>query len=185
MEVITRTGDEGFCGWSRECGRGRGHERERGYRRRERGVGMLWALMCVALISIYLMKVGEMWGTNITRANEDELLRRGDAIRAAIDSYVRAESNGAFPRSFDDLLHDPRVSYPRRHLRAVYVDPITHGDWKLVTGPNGELYGVYSDAEGVPLKRDGFSDADVSFSLQTSYQEWKFVVYPSNGMVRR
>jgi hypothetical protein len=146
---------------------------------------MLWALVCVALISIYLMKVGEMWATNITRANEDELLRRGDAIRNAIDSYVRAESNGAFPRSFNDLLHDPRVSYPRRHLRAVYGDPMTHGDWKLVTGPNGELYGVYSEADGAPLKRDGFSDADVSFSLQTSYQEWKFVVYPSNGMVRR
>jgi hypothetical protein len=152
---------------------------------RQRGVVMLWALMCVALISIYLMKVGQMWETNIRRANEDELLRRGDAIRNGIQSFVRAESSNAFPRNFDDLLQDPRASFVRRHLRSAYADPITHGDWQIVKGPNGEFYGVYSASQDVPFKRDEFSDADAGFSLQTSYQEWKFVTYPSNGMVRR
>jgi hypothetical protein len=146
---------------------------------------MLWALMCVALISIYLMKAGQMWETRIRRANEDELLRRGDAIRNGIQSFVRAESNAAFPRRVEDLLQDPRTSFVRRHLRAAYADPVTRGDWQIVKGPNGEFYGVYSSAPGVPLKRDGFSDADAGFALQTSYEEWKFVTYPSNGMVRR
>jgi hypothetical protein len=152
---------------------------------RQRGVVMLWALMCVALMSIYLMKVGQMWATNIRRANEDELLRRGDAIRSGIQSFVRAESSNAFPRNFEDLLRDPRASFVRRHLRAAYADPMTRGDWQIVKGPNGEFYGVYSASQDVPFKRDEFSDADAGFSLQTSYEEWKFVTYPSNGMVRR
>ena len=158
----------------------------RGRRRaRERGYGMLWALMCVALISIYLMRVGTVWTTQVQRTREDELLRRGDAIREAITRYVRADPGGAYPKSFDDLLRDPRASFVRRFLRAPYPDPMTNGDWELVRGPGGELYGVYSSSTQAPLKKDGFSDADANFALQGSYQDWKFTHYPESNRSRR
>ncbi len=143
---------------------------------------MLWALMSVALIGIYLMKVGEVWSTQTQRMKEDELLRRGDAIRNAIEAYVKADKSGAFPKNFDDLLRDPRQSFVRRYLRQAYADPMTNGDWQTVRGPNGELYGMYSASLEAPLKKDGFPD---SYATQTSYSEWKFTYYPERSMNRR
>lgn len=154
-------------------------------RRAARGFTILWALMTVALMGIYLAQAGRMWSTEIRRAKEEDLLRKGDAIRKAIQSYVRADSSGTYPKSFAELLSDPRVSFARRHLREAYPDPMANGEWHLILGPGGELYGVYSNAEGVPLKQDGFPDEYASFSLQKSYQEWKFVYYPSGGLMRR
>jgi type II secretory pathway pseudopilin PulG len=146
---------------------------------------MLWVLMCVALVSIYLMKVGEVWTTQIQRTREDELLRRGDAIRRAITEYVAADPGGAYPMSFDDLLHDPRASFARRFLRQPYLDPMTNDAWQTIRGPAGELYGVYSASTQAPLKKDGFNDDDAGFALQSSYQDWKFTFYPQRGMNRR
>ncbi len=136
---------------------------------------MLWALMSVALIGIYLMKIGELWSTQAQRAKEDELLRRGDAIRAAIEAYVRAGNGAAFPRDLKDLLRDPRDAFVRRYLRQPYADPMTNGDWQIVRGPGGELYGVYSASTEAPFKKDGFSDDDASFATATSYADWKFI----------
>jgi type II secretory pathway pseudopilin PulG len=154
-------------------------------RRRQRGFGMLWALVCVALIGIYLMKIGEVWSTQVQRAREDELLRKGDAIRRAIQGYVEADKGGAYPMNFDDLLKDPRTSFPRRFLRDAYLDPMTNGEWEIVRGPAGELYGVYSKSTAQPFKQDGFSDDDAGFALKTSYGEWKFTYYPQRGMNRK
>ncbi|WP_244807777.1 type II secretion system protein [Caballeronia zhejiangensis] len=164
----------------------RGERRGGARRKRERGFGMLWALMCVALISICLMAVGTVWTTQIQRVKEDELLRRGDAIRRAIEAYVKADKSGAFPKRFDDLLRDPRASYVQRYLREAYADPMTNdGPWQEIRGPDGELYGVYSASNEAPLKKDGFSDSDASFGLQTSISEWKFTYYPEKNMSRR
>ncbi|WP_191002313.1 type II secretion system protein [Cupriavidus pauculus] len=155
--------------------------------RRARGFGIIWALMCVALMGIWLARVGEMWSTLAQRTREEELLRNGHAIHVAIRGYVAADASGAYPREFDDLLADPRTSFARRFLRARYRDPMAEGnaDWQVVRGPAGELYGVYSNAPGTPLKQDGFPDEYASFSLQKHYSEWKFVHYPSGSMMRR
>ncbi len=163
---------------------GRGDRRFRPARR-ERGFGIIWALMCVALMGIWLARVGEMWSTLAQRSREEELLRNGHAIHAAIRAYVAADASGAYPRDFSDLLSDPRASFARRFLRAQYRDPMGEADWQVIRGPSGELYGVYSNAPGIPLKQDGFPDEYASFSLQKSYSEWKFVHYPSNSMMRR
>ncbi|CAH2777584.1 MAG: hypothetical protein CBHOC_0763 [uncultured Caballeronia sp.] len=146
---------------------------------------MLWALMCVALIGIYLMQVGTVWSTQMQREKEDALLREGDAIRQAIEAYVKADPGGAFPRSFDDLLRDSRVSFVRRYLREPYPDPMTSGEWQMVRGPGGELYGVFSSSTETPLKMDGFPDSYANFALQTTYQDWKFTFYPERSMNRR
>jgi type II secretory pathway pseudopilin PulG len=158
---------------------------ERRTRRPEDGFGMLWALVSVALIGIYLMKVGEVWSTQTQRTKEDELVRRGDAIRAAIEAYVKADKSAAFPKEFSDLLRDSRTSFVQRYLRQPYDDPMTNGPWQIIRGPGGELYGVYSASADAPLKKDGFSDSDASFATQTSYSEWKFTYYPEKSMNRR
>lgn len=150
-----------------------------------RGFGILGALVCVALMAIYLAKVGEMWSTLAQRSKEEELLRKGNAIRKGIESYVRADNGGAFPMRIEDLLHDPRVSFVRRHLRDAYRDPMTNGDWQVIHGPGNELYGVYSSATDAPLKKDGFPDLYGNFALATTYEEWKFAYFPDGGLMRR
>lgn len=174
------------------AGRRAGQRAQRGRHRcgcppriRSRGFGVLWALLCVALMGIYLMQAGQMWSTLAQRAKEDELLRRGDAIRRAIESYVKADTSGTYPKSFEELISDPRVSFARRHLRAAYDDPVTNGPWQVIRGPAGEMYGVYSASTDAPLKRDEFPDQYASFALQTSYAEWKFTFFPSTGLMRR
>jgi type II secretory pathway pseudopilin PulG len=146
---------------------------------------MLWVLMCVALMSIYLMAIGTVWTTQTQRAKEAELLRRGDAIRRAIVAYVQADASKAYPKNFDDLLHDPRVSFPRRFLREAYADPMTNGEWATERGQGGELYGVYSSSGQEPLKKDGFPDDYASFALKPTYQDWKFTYFPERSMSRR
>jgi type II secretory pathway pseudopilin PulG len=146
---------------------------------------MLWALVCVALVGIYLMEVGTVWTTQVQRAKEEELMRKGDAIRRAIVAYVAADKSGTYPKSFDDLLRDPRVSFVRRYLREAYPDPMTNGDWQTERGPGGELYGVYSASAAEPLKKDGFPDEYASFALKPTYQDWKFANYPERSMSRR
>jgi type II secretory pathway pseudopilin PulG len=153
--------------------------------RRQRGFGMLWALVCVALVGIYLMEVGTVWTTQVQRAREEDLLRKGDAIRRAIVAYVKADKSGAYPTSFDDLLHDPRTSFVRRFLRDAYPDPMTNGEWMTERGPGGELYGVYSGSAQEPLKKDGFPDDYASFALKQTYQDWKFTYFPERSMGRR
>jgi type II secretory pathway pseudopilin PulG len=141
--------------------------------------------MCVALIGIYLMQIGTVWTTQVQRAREEDLLRKGDAIRRAIEQYVKADSSGAFPKRFEDLLRDPRTSFVRRYLREAYNDPMTNSEWQLIRGSEGELYGVYSSSPQTPLKKDGFPDAYASFALQTSYEDWKFAYYPERSLNRR
>lgn len=166
---------------------GPGRRRARGARARasQSGFGILAALLCVALIAIYLMEVGTIWSLEVQRSKEEQLLRHGDAIREAIRSYATADGGGSFPTRLQDLLVDPRVPYPRHHLRALYPDPMTGGEWLLIKGAEGEIYGVNSAASGVPLKQHGFPPQDASFAMKSSYQEWKFSHYPSSGRMRR
>ncbi len=164
---------------------GRHGARARGGPASQRGFGILAALLCVALVGIYLMEVGTIWSLQVQRAKEEQLLRHGDAIRAAIRSYAMADGGGVYPTSLEDLLVDPRVPYPRHHLRALYPDPMTGEDWQLIKGAEGEIYGVNSAATGIPLKQYDFSPEDASFAMKSSYQEWKFTHYPSAGRMRR
>ncbi|HEY5804440.1 MAG TPA: type II secretion system protein [Lysobacter sp.] len=149
------------------------------------GFGILAALLCVALIAIYLMEAGTIWSLQVQRSREAQLLRSGDAIRKAIGRYALADGGGTYPQRLEDLLVDPRVPYPRHHLRALYPDPMTGGEWLLIKGVDGEIYGVQSAATGEPLKQHGFPPEYASFAMKQSYQEWKFAHYPSAGRMRR
>jgi hypothetical protein len=48
-------------------------------------------------------------------------------------------------------------------------------DWGLVTGPQGQIYGVHSRSAAVPLKKGQFRGADKAFEGKTKYSEWLFM----------
>ncbi len=84
---------------------------------------------------------------------EAELLFRGQAYMAAIRSYYEIEKPAnSYPRSLDQLLYDPRFSH-RRHIRKLYDDPITGGDWVVIRGADGGISGVVSSSEMRPIKQ--------------------------------
>ena len=47
-------------------------------------------------------------------------------------------------------------------------------DWGFVPAPDGGIMGVYSLAEGTPLKRDGFPEDFADFATAISYRDWRF-----------
>jgi hypothetical protein len=48
-------------------------------------------------------------------------------------------------------------------------------EWGLVSGPNGEIFGVYSLSEEAPLKQANFRLAEKAFEGKTKYSDWVFM----------
>jgi hypothetical protein len=79
-----------------------------------------------------------------------------------------------YPVKLEDLLEDHRFPKPMRHLRQIFIDPMTGSrDWGLIE-EGGRIIGVYSQSEAVPHKRANFPLAFEVFKEAKSYQEWKF-----------
>ncbi|MBI5785661.1 MAG: type II secretion system protein [Rhodocyclales bacterium] len=145
---------------------------------RQSGVTYVGVLVLVALMGITAAVAADVWHTSRKRDSERELLFIGNQFRQAIGHYYEQSPGPAktFPRQLADLLRDPRTPGMKRHLRRIYPDPITGSDeWGLVKGPSGEILGVFSRSEAVPLKQANFRKADASFENKQRYSEWTFV----------
>lgn len=135
-------------------------------------------LIFIAIISVVLASIGEVWHMAVQREKENELLFVGNQFRRALDQYSRTSVPGVnrFPMSLDDLLQDPRFPNTKRHLRKIFMDPITGTtNWGLYKGPSGEIMGVYSLSENEPVKKHNFNLANASFDDKKKYSEWIFM----------
>jgi type II secretory pathway pseudopilin PulG len=142
------------------------------------GFTYIGLLIVVALAGIALAGAGTLWTTSTKRDREAELLFVGEQFQRAISAYYDLGPGGVrqFPAKLEDLLQDRRFPTNRRHLRKVFVDPITGTrDWGLVRGPGGGITGVFSNSEAVPLKRAEFAPAFAQFAAAKTYRDWKFV----------
>jgi type II secretory pathway pseudopilin PulG len=112
---------------------------------------------------------------------EAELLFRGQAYQRAIRSYYEAgKPIKAFPRALEDLLDDPRFPH-KRHLRALYPDPLARdgkGEWTLVRAADGGISGVASTSGEEPLKQANFPPGLENFAGAKAYSEWIFEYRP-------
>ena len=147
-------------------------------RRRQAGftyVGMIVFVTVIGLVGAATLKVGAL----LARAEaENELLEIGAEFSAALRSYAQASPPGqpAQPTSLEALLRDPRFPTPRRHLRRIFVDPITGlAEWGLVrASEGGPILGVYSLSQAQPLKIARFDARFVNFENKQHLSEWKF-----------
>jgi len=133
-------------------------------------------LLLVAMMSVSLAVVAQVWHTEQKRAKEEELLYVGNQIRRALALYAASAPGGGerYPRRLEDLTKDPRYPDVRRYLRKVYRDPITGStDWGLVKAGD-YITGVYSRSEEEPFKKSGFPPVDQGFEEQTKYSAWVF-----------
>jgi type II secretory pathway pseudopilin PulG len=143
----------------------------------QRGFTYIGLLIFVAILSIGLALIGQVWHTAMKREKETELLFIGDEFRTAIANFYEGSPGGVkkFPMSLEELLEDRRFPVPKRHLRKIYHDPMTgEARWGLVEFPAGGIMGVYSLSELRPLKIAGFRMRDQAFADGTSYADWKF-----------
>jgi type II secretory pathway pseudopilin PulG len=152
---------------------------------RQRGFSYIGLLLLLAMTSAGLAAAGSLWSIDSRREKEAELLFLGAQFTAAIAAYRDLTPSGQpprFPQRLDDLLDDKRWPTTRRHLRRVFVDPMTGTqEWGIVAAPGGGIMGVYSLAEGAPLKRDGFPEDFGDFATASSYRDWRFIYAAPRG----
>jgi type II secretory pathway pseudopilin PulG len=148
--------------------------------RRESGFTYLGILLAVAILGVMLAAAGTVWSTVARRDREVELLFVGEAYRSAIESYYRG--SGQLPRELQDLVEDRRSLVLIRHLRRLYVDPMTGRlDWEIVRTPDGGVLGVHSGSQGVPLKKANFPAGEEDFADAGCYCDWLFVFNTSRA----
>jgi type II secretory pathway pseudopilin PulG len=110
-----------------------------------RGFTYLGVLLAIALLSVGLTAASEVWMTTARRQRMEQLEWVGQQFVLAIGSYYQSSPRGvkAYPRSLEDLLEDKRYPFVRRHLRRVYLSPLTGAaDWETVRAPDGGIRGV-------------------------------------------
>jgi len=154
------------------------------------GFTYLTVLIFVAIIAITSTATVQVVSLHERREKEEELLDIGMQFRNALLSYADATPAGQLqraPKTLEDLLKDPRYPTSLRHLRKIYYDPLTgKKEWQTVLSPDKQgIIGIYSAATGKPIKIANFDPLFQDFSGKTSYQDWKFVVLPTQPVMVR
>jgi len=147
--------------------------------RRQAGFTYLGLIIFVAIIGLVgaaTLKIGSLLQR---AAAEEELLEIGAAFSAALDSYAAATPRGAspYPPSLAELLKDPRSPAVRRHLRKIYVDPLTgKAEWGIVYLGDGEtgIVAFHSLADARPLKIANFDKRFKGLDNKDKVSEWRF-----------
>jgi type II secretory pathway pseudopilin PulG len=123
--------------------------------RRDRGFTYVLLLWWVAIGGFMLAAAGRSWHMDARRQADTELQWRGEQIRAALTSYSQvpvADGVRRLPLRLEDLLEDQRTGQTVRHLRRVWPDPVTRGEWGLLRQPgDGAIVGVFSLSTQRPL----------------------------------
>jgi type II secretory pathway pseudopilin PulG len=136
-------------------------------------------LIIVAIMALVAATAVQVGAVTQRRAAEDELLNVGLEFKTAVRSYFEATPPGqpsSAPRRLEDLLRDPRYPGVKRHLRKIYNDPLTgKPDWGLIHSAEGGILGVFSKAEGTPIRQDNFPDELFFFKNKKTYRSWVFV----------
>lgn len=117
----------------------------------QRGFSYLLLLFAVAALGIAAAGSALMWSTLSQTERERELLFIGGEFSRALQRYYDASPTEpkAYPARLEDLLEDKRHQVPMRHLRKIYVDPMTNNrDWGLVMS-QGQIRAVHSRSEKV------------------------------------
>lgn len=142
--------------------------------------GFTYASVVILVMVIGLVGAASLrLGVTLQRAvAERALLDIGMEYSSALASYAAATPAGQpnYPNSFQELLKDPRFPQLRRHLRKVYVDPMTGtAEWGIVkANENGGILAIYSLSKATPIKIANFPQRFAAFEGKTSLADWKF-----------
>jgi len=138
-------------------------------------VGLVFFVAILGLVGAATLKVDALLRR---AAAEQDLLEIGAEFSEALRSYAAATPRGypTAPPSLQELLKDPRFPGTRRHLRKIFVDPITgKSEWGIVyQGDQIGVLAVYSLSQAQPLKVANFDARFLNFENKEHLSEWKF-----------
>lgn len=139
-------------------------------------LGLIIFVTIIGLVGAATLKIGALLQR---AAAEEELLDIGAAFSAALDSYAAATPQGAspYPPSLKELLKDPRVPGVRRHLRKIFVDPLTgKAEWGVVYLGDGTtgVVAVHSLSTAKPLKVANFDSRFAGLDNAETISAWRF-----------
>ena len=144
---------------------------------RQRGFTYLGVMFIVSVLAMTAALASVVWSTELRRERERELVFVGQQFQAALERYRQRSADPAapYPRRLEELVHDDRGVDVQRHLRRIYVDPMT-GDtqWGLIRLPNGGIVGVHSLSDRTPYPRK-FVTAGVVVPVGDTYRDWRFI----------
>jgi len=145
------------------------------------GFSYIWTLLLIAGLSFSTALSVEIAATAVQRDKEKELLAIGRQFRTAFARYQESspiKGNPEYPESLEQLLHDDRLPGTRRHLRKIFVDPMTgKAQWGTIR-IGGRIMGIHSLSEQTPIKQDGFEADSAQFRDKQRYTEWVFTYPP-------
>ncbi|NRR31576.1 type II secretion system protein [Oxalobacteraceae bacterium] len=148
-------------------------------------ISLIILLAIIALVSAATLRMGVMVQRSIA---EQELLNIGAEFSDALQSYADATPAGqpTQPPGFKELLKDPRFPGTRRHLRKVFVDPVSgKAEWGvLYLGDKVGIIGIYSLSDARPVKIGNFPVRFQGFEGKNHLSDWKFTATGKGSIVR-
>jgi type II secretory pathway pseudopilin PulG len=153
--------------------------------RRSGGFTYLSLIILVAIIGMVTASALKL-GSVIQRSRaEQELLLIGAAFSDALQSYADATPPGMpmQPPSLNSLLKDPRFPGVRRHLRKLFVDPMTgKAEWGITyLGDKVGVLAVYSLSDAQPVKIGNFPVRFKGLEGKQKISEWRFAATGKPG----
>lgn len=142
--------------------------------KRQAGYTYISILIVVFALALTAQATWIPQSTTVRRAAEAELIFRGTAYRAAIESYYKlGGAQPRYPEDLESLLADPRFQ-DVRHIRVLYDVPRGFGRWTLVYSPSGGVSGVAPESSERPFKMAGFPKELEHFEDAQNYRDWTF-----------
>lgn len=140
-------------------------------------LGLVIFVAIIGMVGAATLKIGSLLQR---AAAEEELLEIGAAFSAALQSYAAATPRGTPPQpppTLQELLKDPRFPGVRRHLRKIFVDPMTgKAEWGIVyLGDQKGVVAIYSLSTAKPLKIANFDSRFQNFENKEKISDWKFM----------
>ncbi len=149
-----------------------------------KGFTLIGLSVAIAVLSLSVGIAGTAWSVRRQQEREKELLWRGGQFQRAIASYYQRSDLGnskQYPPNLQALLEDERGLEKKHHIRQLYKDPITGGEWQIIPGPSGGVMGVRSQSPLRPYKEGGFPPAERGFAGAQSYSDWLFCYRPDKA----
>ncbi len=163
-------------GDARRGGAGRGARRR--LPRAARGFTYVSVIILVAIIGLVTATTLRLGATMQRAAAERELLYIGEQYSEALKSYAAATPAGQpqQPPTMKELLKDPRFPGVRRHLRKIFVDPMTgSAEWGVIyMGDKVGVLGIHSLSTAQPIKVSNFPARFQAFEGKQKLSDWVF-----------